>query len=323
MSRKTRHDTIHDLFVKIFLDPFIRPANKFMRRRETARRIKLYNPASTLYGLNTEKRDYELTVSFTTYPARIGVAVYVADAMLRQTLKPDRVILALASDEFESKADLPGDYEQLEKRGLTVVFTENLKPHKKYRYAMMNYPDSLIVTVDDDLLYPENLLEMLVNSYTRYPDAISTRRAHRMLFENGKLLPYRKWVFESEYTDKPAFDLISTNGAGALYPPGCLSACGDLLFDSDAVKKNALSADDIWLKFIALKCGVPVVIADKKTQTQLVVPGSQNTALYDTNVGEMHNDIVIRNCMVLMNWDDETLQSLLVRKTVSYKDEPD
>ncbi len=232
-------------------------------------------------------------------------------------MKPDRVILVLASDEFEAKTDLPKEYEQLEKRGLTIVFMENLKPHKKYHYAMMNHPDNIIVTVDDDVFYPENLLETLVASYMRYPSAISARRAHRMLFGDGKLLPYNEWEGESEYTNKPALDLIATGVGGVLYPPNCLLAYEDLLFNNEIVKKTALSADDIWLKFIALQCGVPIVIAGEKYRYLSVIPGSQNTALYHTNVGEMRNDIAIRNCMALFGLNDTNLRSLVLRPTNS------
>ena len=42
-----------------------------------------------------------------------------------------------------------------QKRGLTIRFCEDLKAHKKYYYAFKEYPDDIVITVDDDVIYPQ------------------------------------------------------------------------------------------------------------------------------------------------------------------------
>jgi len=301
------------VIIKLKLRAYLRPFYELFFIRKAKKNMKNYNPVSEIYGLFNEDRDFDITVSFTTYPARIKSAVYVADAMLRQTLKPDRVILVLAENEFLTKDALPEEYANLEKRGLSIVFTEDLKPHKKYQYAMKNYPDSIIVTVDDDVLYQNNLLERLFTSYKKHPHAVSAIRTHRIKFFNKKLLPYNEWEFESLYTDKPVHDLLAVGVGGVLYPPGCLEKRNGLLFDTRAIKETCLYTDDIWLKVIELLCNVPTVLVEQKPPEILYYPGSQKESLSSTNVDNNRNDKSIQNILCYLGINDEDLYNMSVR----------
>jgi len=298
---------IRKIALKLGIKQYLLPVHEFINKRKAEKYMNTYDPSNTSFGLNTEKRDFDITVSFTTFPARIKYAVYVADAMLRQTLKPDRVVLVLASDEFASNESLPEDYKRLEERGLSIVFAENLKPHKKYLYTMRNYPGSVIITVDDDVLYPNDLIETLFHSYMKYPYAVSAMRAHRMLFNGKALLPYNDWGFESAYTDMPVFDLISTGVGGVLYPPGCMKAKYDILFNETAIRDTCLNSDDIWLKMTELLCGIPLVLANRKSSDPLLIPDSQKTSLHFSNVDHNYNDKVIRDIMTHLGICDEEL----------------
>jgi hypothetical protein len=268
-----------------------------------------YDRNSTENGLNNgeQKRDVEIVVGFTTYPRRIHAAIFVADAMLRQTMKPDRVILTLSKEEF--RGDLPEDYKNLEKRGLTIVYTDgNLKPHKKYCEAMALFPDSIVITVDDDIVYSEMLVEQLYASYLRYPNAVSAMRTHRILFdEAGRLLPYKNWEFESSYTDNPVLDLMATSGAGTLFPPRCMHK--DLL-DVEKIERLCLEADDVWLKTMQLLKRTPVVIA-RNYGNIIAIDDTQDTALCFSNIDKGKNDVFIKNCLDFYGISQKQLKEML------------
>lgn len=298
---------IRKLAFKLGIRKLFLPIQEFDSKREAIKHKKRYDPLNTHYGLNKDKRDFEITVSFTTFPARITNAVYVADAMLRQTLKPDRVIMVLASDEVQSKDDLPEEYINLQKRGLSIVFAENLRPHNKYQHAMKNYPDSIVITVDDDVFYPNDLVETLFSSYSKYPEAVSVIRAHRILFKDKKILPYNEWGFESIYTDKPVFDLLATGVGGALYPPMCMAVKRDILFDADVIRRISLNADDIWLKIIELLCDVPVVLAKQKPPSISYIPDTQNTSLHSSNVDSKKNDVILHDTISYFGINEDEL----------------
>jgi len=225
--------------------------NKAMRQR--------FDPFDTEYALNTQKRDLSLIVSFTTIPSRIDKAIYVADSMLSQTVRPDKVLLYLAEDEFPDK-NLPGEYANLMRRGLEINYVENLKPHKKYYFTLRDYPDAILITVDDDIIYPLNLIEALYDSYKKFPDAISALRAHRMRGDKESgLLPYMSWELGIQEARKPGFDLFPTGVGSVLYPPCSLSP---EVMDKETLIDLCLCADDVWLKAMSLLNDTPVVLAD-------------------------------------------------------------
>lgn len=225
----------------------------------------------------------KLVVSMTSYPARTDVLAEAIKTLCEQTLVPDEVILWLAEDQFPGKEeDLPEAVRGWLAEGkLTVRWCEDLKPHKKYFWILQENRQDITVTVDDDLRYAPDMLEMLLLSYIRHPEAVSAMRVHLMAVgENGELLPYRNWVMETDAEpDRPGMDLFATTGAGTLYPPGIFS---DRLFDRQAIRTTCLMADDLWMKANELMEDIPVVLACRNRGLRFV-PGSQDDSLWNTN----------------------------------------
>lgn len=231
----------------------------------------------------------KLTVSVTSYPARMGTLAASLQTVFDQTRKPDEVVLWLADSQFPGKeADLPEEIRAWTGEGkLTLRWCEDLKPHKKYFWMLQENRDGLTVTVDDDLSFAPDMLEMLTLSYIRHPEAVSAMRVHLMaVAEDGKLLPYSGWVMETDAEpDRPGQELFATTGAGTLYPPGLL---GERFFDRQAVLETCLMADDLWMKANELMDGIPVVLACRNRGLRFV-PGSQDDTLWKSN--RENNDV--------------------------------
>ena len=293
----------NSLLRRLRIKTILLPIYDLVYRKKTFERMSKYDKTSTCYGLNTEKRDFDLIVSLTTFPARIKSAAYVIDAMMRQSLKPDKIILNLANNEITTD-ELPQEFANLQTRGLTIVFVENLKPHNKYFYTMRKFREHIVITVDDDVLYPENLIETLYKSYALHPNCISTMRAHRILFKKGKLLPYNSWEYETAYSKSSQMDLFATGVGGVLYPPQCMD---EDMYNADIIKKIALDNDDIWLKFMQLKKRTPVVLAGDGNVNLLYMPESQKTSLWSENRDNNRNDKIMRDCMRFFQIQDEEL----------------
>ncbi len=243
-----------------------------------------------------------LIVSMTSYPGRINSLAPVLDSLFNQDRKADEILLWLAKEEFPGmEQDLPEYLTQLaaEKR-ITIRWCDNLKPHKKYFYALQEYTEDLIVTVDDDLLYSSNLLSSLYRSYLQYPQAVSAVRVHLMLLsEDNRILPYNTWIRETDcclYT--PSMQLFATGGAGTLYPPHLFRK---EFFDWTAISTYCPIADDLWLKAMELMSGVPVVAARSREPLQYL-PGSQVDALKRINDVQQYNDVQFDN---ILRWTDE------------------
>lgn len=243
-----------------------------------------------------------LVVSMTTYPARIGALEPVLNSLYNQDRKADEILLWLAKEEFPGlEQDLPEYLVQLAaQKRLTIRWCDNLKPHKKYFYALQEYPEDLIVTVDDDLLYSSSLLSSLYRSYLQYPKAVSAVRVHLMLFsEDNRILPYNTWIRETDCSlHTPSMQLFATGGAGTLYPPHLFRK---EFFDWTAISAHCPIADDLWLKAMELISGVPVVAARPREPLQYL-PGSQEDALKQINDIQNFNDIQLAN---IIRWTDE------------------
>ena len=260
--------------------------------------INIWMPIYYLFPMKKPKKswsDYvekEVYISLTTYPKRLKTIKVVLQSLLRQTVKPTGIILWLASGQFDDKEKVEHFLKKYIKRGIVVRFVkEDIKAHKKYFYAMKEYPDALIVTFDDDIFAPEDMLEKLLVTYNEYPSCVVTQRAHQMLYdESHKLLPYSKWNMLAKGIKGPSEDLIATGGAGTLYPPKLLS---DHVFDIDVIKECCLFADDIWLKCMGKINNVPVVLTRVDNPEILDLMNDKRKGLASQNVEKDLNDVQI------------------------------
>lgn len=250
--------------------------------------------------LKETNRETKIIVSLTSFPGRIKKVAEALLPLFRQTLPPDRIILWLAKEQFKrGERSLPGALLKLKKYGLEIAWCDDLKPHKKYYYSIKNNPDDIIITIDDDVIYTETLVEKLYEGYKRFPNAISALRVHKIIFKkDGSVAKYNEWI--KEYPAEifePRFDLMPTGVGGVLYPPHCFS---NIVFDDRAIKDVCLWADDLWLKVDSLINNVPVVLVQGHTVLNYI-EGTQTNALWQKNVELNLNDEQMTNILGYLN----------------------
>ncbi|NQD68650.1 glycosyltransferase family 2 protein, partial [Bacillus haikouensis] len=147
-------------------------------------------------GLNTEEmRHTKVIVSLTSFPSRISTIWITIESLLRQTFKPDEIILWLAEEQFDGYDSLPTKLLRLQDKGLKIRFCDDLRSHKKYYYTFQEYPDCIVITVDDDVIYPTNTINALMEIHKKFPDSICCNRGHliKKTFEK-EIAPYNQWV---------------------------------------------------------------------------------------------------------------------------------
>ncbi|WP_300763210.1 hypothetical protein [Helicobacter sp. UBA3407] len=209
--------------------------------------VALESAIASIWGRNL------LIVSLTSYPLRIPTLHYTLYSLLTQTLKPHKLILWLSKEEFPNKEqDLPSSVLDFTNHGLEIKWCEkNIKSYKKLIPTLQDYLNAIIVTCDDDVIYPKDWLSKLYNAYVENPQYIHCHRAHRISFdESGSLLPYRQWEScISHIQTSPSFLNFFTGVGGVLYPPHCLYE--DVL-DEQKFLHLAPHQDDIWFWAMAL-----------------------------------------------------------------------
>jgi len=251
------------------------------------------------FGLNTtEKRKEKVIVSLTSYPPRFAKIHLTLKSILLQSEKPDRIIVYLGSD--SSREQFTNEMLNMEQYGVEyrIDSKRNLKSHKKYFYAMQEFVNDVVVTADDDVIYPSDWLSCLLKSYKKFPKAVSARRVHLMKKNGNELSFYNFWEDQCRRIKTPSFALIATGCSGILYPPHCLSS---LAFDETRIKDLCFDADDIWLKCVEVLNDIPVVWAKNWEVDPLSVDGAQDKALSGLNVDFRKNDVYLKNVMDCFN----------------------
>ena len=201
-------------------------------------------------GLNTEPRDVRVVASLTTFPERISTVKETIKTLLLQTCKPDELVLWLANEQFSSgEESLPKDLLALKEFGLSIKWCKDLRSYKKLVPSLKEYPNDIIITFDDDIYYDKNVIEMLYNSYLKHPNCISTNRASRLDFQNGKIKKLKTSELYWTRFDDETFKNVQTGCGGVLYPPHCLS---DEVTDESKFMSIMPTQDDVWFWAMAV-----------------------------------------------------------------------
>ena len=236
-------------------------------------------------GVNIDKRNVEIVVSLTSYPARITTVHMTIITLLNQKVKPDKIILWLAREQFpKGVMSLPKKLLALQDVGLNIEWTHDIRSYKKLIPTLKLCPDAIVVTCDDDTFYPPHWLELLMASYTKNPDCVHCHRGHTIRFdENGNVMPFLRWDFESKNA-KPSMRNFQTGIGGVLYPPHCLDA---EVFNEPTFMELAKTCDDHWFWAMAVLKGTKIKIVDGGIRKCLVnYKASTKYSLCKLNTGE-------------------------------------
>lgn len=240
------------------------------------------------------ERQNRVVVSMTTYKERLksGSTDQAVKSIVEQSVLPDKILLYIDSWDEEYLTDY---LKELSETGAIEIrkTDEKIKPHKKYFYAMKEFRNYAVVTVDDDKVYPKDMLKELMFSYLRFPDCVIARRVHLMT-PNGKggVSSYSTW--RKEYTGRihyPSMNLFPTGVGGILYPPDILGISDKNL---EEIEKY-VNVDDIYLKLIEQRKGISVVNCkvEKMFERSIDDKVTQGNALQNKNIGSNENDLYI------------------------------
>lgn len=230
-------------------------------------------------------------ISLTSYPARIATTHLTIDSLLKQTCKPQKILLWLAESQFPTQeAELPRALLAQKAQGLEIRWCEDTLSYKKLIPALQHYPYDILVTADDDELYDENWLLQLLIEHLLYPDSIICHRAHKILLDSGgNVKPYSDWPKEIAST-AAAYSHLFTGCGGVLYPPGSLHA--DVL-KQDTFMTLCPHGDDLWLWTMALINGTTIRLVPNSRFKIEHIPGTQANALWKDNVYKGRNDSML------------------------------
>lgn len=201
----------------------------------------------------------QVIVSLTSFPEAIPYAVQAIQSILDGSILPDKIVLYLDTQKFPG-GKLP---EKLEILKEVCPFFEvrfdpsEIRSYKKLIPAIKDFPEDIIVTIDDDIHYHKGLLKELMDNHKRIPDVIFAHRVRRIRLGE----PYRKWKKYKNidfWFKKYHFNHLAmqTGVGGVLYPPHSLD---ETMLNPDLFMKLAPTTDDVWFWAAAASRGTFVV----------------------------------------------------------------
>ena len=240
-------------------------------------------------GVSSEKiLPSELIVSLTSFGNRLKYAALAIESIMQGTMKPNKIVLAI-SDDLKNKK-LPLLLQNQQKRGLEILYCKDIRSYTKLIPTLRIYPEAYIITIDDDCIYNQDLVENLVNTSIDYPHDICANRVHRIRFDKkGNIETYLKWGYQSNIEDASYLNFLTGVG-GVLYPPHCLS---EKVTDETTFLNICKSADDIWFYAMAVIKGTLI----RKTHTynqygnDYVWNVENNDGLNNVNIDQNANDV--------------------------------
>lgn len=231
-----------------------------------------------------------VVVSLTTYSKRVHDVYLTIESLRQQTVLPNEVVLWLSEEEFNSE-NIPQTLKRLISSGLTIKFCKDFKSYKKIVPSITEHPNSIIITIDDDIIYPHDFIELLVLSHSLERAAIIGNRGHHITFGRHGINPYKEWIFEAQ---EDSDNLFLTGAGGILYPPGALHS--DVLND-DLFMSLCPRADDVWLFAMARMNKTKIKFARyRRSYSQYIeIPFNEDIGLNKHNVTGFGNDVQIKN----------------------------
>lgn len=223
-------------------------------REDAARKREIEDAINRLSKpvLGGEKSD--VIISLTSYGTRVEDALpYTIYSLLTQTILPDKIIVWLDNTNW-SDDTLPSILKKLQNLGIEIRYTDDIRSYKKLIPALETFPNSVILTVDDDMYYNPHLVEWLLEAYeSSDKHTVLGTYGARTASSESRYLPYSQWQ-EACPVDK---DICLIGCGGILYPPA--------IFDTEILNKDvfmrlAPRADDLWFWAMEKRAGVTAVL---------------------------------------------------------------
>lgn len=237
----------------------------------------------------------------TSFPERIPRIAPAIDSVLRQKDPSDRFIIWLAEEEFPNGVqDIPNNIRKYSKDmggDVEFRFTKPIRSFKKIIPALEAFPDAVIITVDDDTVYPDGTIQKLKDALARHPDSISSHCVCDLYRTHGQ---WRRTTGNMGFIKGfPCLRIIISAG-GTIYPPHALDP---IALDVQKIMALTPTNDDFWTWFCAARKGTPIRSVPHGIIRNFPIPTATTVGAL-SSINEVDGDKVnLRNLRNLLDFD--------------------
>ena len=215
-------------------------------------------------------------ISLTTSPKRILHIEHLLNNLSTQTIKPNKIILNLPFVFKRDNSEFKEIPKFIQNYPLVIINrVEDIGPATKIlgSLSIVDNPEDIIISVDDDIEYSKNMIEILYNQSVKNPNAIITGESFMRTNDNKAQL--------------------LEGYSGVLYKRKFFNN-----IDNEKIKnysKYCSLADDFILSNFMLKNNIPIIVADDNENKTIINAfleyGNGNDALRNGAHGQSGGNI--------------------------------
>jgi len=224
-----------------------------------------------------EREIVNCVVSLTSFDLRLKKLHLIIGSLFLQSVRPKKIVLWLNK---QLKDSVPKSLKKLEGEHFEIMFADTDSSHLKLVSSLLAFPEDVIVTCDDDMLYQESWLESLYQTHLSCPGKVIAHECREIGYDkHGAVLPYTEWTYSKKH-NYSCRSLLPLGYGGVLYPPHTLHTD---VSNADKYMHLAPKADDLWFKAMSLLNGTEACrsIKPPPKPQPIGVSQEQSLALYN------------------------------------------
>lgn len=154
--------------------------------------------------LIANKKQVPVIVSLASIPSRLNIVHLTIRSILNQDVLPEKIVLWLHED---LKDSIPKSLNVLVGDLFSIKYADYFSSHRKLVEPLKLYPNKIIVTCDDDMMYRKNWLSKLYQAHENHPDHIVANQTRCITYSSDGETPFLQGVeTERIWMQKPIID---------------------------------------------------------------------------------------------------------------------
>jgi hypothetical protein len=239
-------------------------------------------------------------ISLTSIFKNQTILLDTLQSILSQTLLPEKIFLYLSEEPFILDSGFQNkeitnielsNFLEENKELIQVNWVENEGSYRKLLPLLKEKweEDCIIISIDDDTIYDNNLIKNMVNDYNEYKCVIN----YRGFTPNMSILEEFDYNIRKKLIKKHIYNFPTGKG-GILYKPQFFHKTNELIFNKNLYLNMSSKQDDIWFYIIRIKNDIECFI-DKKPY--MIKNLSNNGLFVFFNKENNQNTVVFHNIL--------------------------
>jgi hypothetical protein len=211
-----------------------------------------------------QKQEIPIYVSLTSIFQNQDIMYETLLSIKNQTMKPDKICIYLSKEPYLLDTGFKDGIiidtrlqKELENPIYKVVWVKNEGSYRKLIPILKEKwnEDCIIITVDDDVVYDENLIENLYYDYLETGCSVAYRG-----FISNTLPDKYKYGLDRQVATTGLYN-FGTGKGGILYCPYFFHKTGNLIFNSELYLSDKYKTkDDVWFYLIRIKNNIKLML---------------------------------------------------------------